>query len=334
MRFLTMAVGYFIMVVATAIATMALIDLMAGNVEALVFVVGVWGIFTLIGFGGYTLLRSGSLLGMPSAFDPSTYLLLAGVSALVFISNLIVLGLALMGLFSRGAPSSTSWGLLVFATGMVVGSFVALLLSLERHRDSIGDSPQGATPTSDASPASQAPEAIPLPLIVGTGYARAALTVLVAVGLMWIGFSLLRRGDSTVATPLPFQGSYALVVVLLGVLIMLILVVSLLATALRSRILVYVSLAVNLVMGVLAVTMAIVVGVAVSALGQIAGLLLIMAFFVVYLSSLVLLVVEARYQAVAEFSLPEGAPRRPESGSPEADSGAFSGQQADVSDTR
>lgn len=299
MRFLTMAVGYFIMVAATAIATMALIDLMAGNVEALVFVLGVWAGFTLIGLGGYMLLRSGTLLGIPSDLDPSTYLLMAGISGIVFVSNLIVLGLALLGLFSQGAPSSTSWGLLVFATGLIVGSFVALLLSLERHRDSMSDSPPGAAPGRDTPQTSQAPQAVPLLLIVGTGYARAALTVLVAVGLMWIGFSLARQGDNAV-TPLPFQGSYALVVVLLGVLIMLILVLSLLATALRSRMLVYVSLAVNLVLGVLAVTMAIAVGAAVSALGQVAGLLLVMAFLVVYLASIVLLVLEARYQAAVE----------------------------------
>lgn len=303
MRFVTMAVGYFIMVVATAIATMALIDLMAGNVEALVFVLGVWVIFTLIGLGGYMLLRSGSLLGIPPDLDPSTYLLLAGVGGLVFISNLVVLGLALLGLFSRGAPSSTSWGLLVFATGMTVGSFVALLLSLERYQEAVSDTPQHPANTANQHQVPQTPQAVPLTLIVATGYARAALTVLVAVGLMWIGFSLIRQREGTV-TPLPFQGSYALVVVLIGVVIMLILVVTLLATALRSRLLIYVSLAVNLVLGVLAVTMAITVGAAVSALGQIAGLLLAMAFFVVYLASMVLLLLEARYQAAAEQAEP------------------------------
>ena len=116
MRFVAAAVGYFVMVVATAIATMALIDLMQGNVDAVLLVGGVWLAFTVLSVVGYQLLRAGSRLAAPSDLDPSTYLLITGIAGIILISNLVLLGLSLMGLFSTAAPTSTSWGLLVFAT--------------------------------------------------------------------------------------------------------------------------------------------------------------------------------------------------------------------------
>ena len=179
---------------------------------------------------------------------------------------------------------------------MITGSIVTVLVSLEQYRDATrwrpepalleedGDEPLPQPPARRSHPGCR-PDHGGLgqggsdrPGVYGPAVARHQPR------------SSASAGDQ--APTLPRQGTVAVAVVLLALLIFLVFIIFLLTHAIRSHVLTYASLAANLMLGILAITVAIVLGTAAGSLTQVTGLLLGVAFFIVYLASLAVMILE------------------------------------------